>query len=192
MEPEGPMASICEHDNGVHKCSPLDSILSQSNPVCHIYPPRPKLPLNVFLPPPPPTPRSSQWSLPFEPSNLNPASRNENWSFEKSTRFDSIRFDSIVIKFRIQDRYHLSDWAIILTFVRMAVIMFWTRYTRVWTCYADKLNTDDDKVAVSMLTRRIWKSFQCKSKDKPECEKNVHRRRARKTNAYVRGSTCDV
>jgi hypothetical protein len=48
----------------VHKSPPLDPILSQLNPVCHINPYLPTVQLNVTLPP---TPRSSQWSLAFGP-----------------------------------------------------------------------------------------------------------------------------
>jgi hypothetical protein len=36
---------------------------------CHIDPYLPKVHLNVILPP---TPRSSQWSVPFGPANENP------------------------------------------------------------------------------------------------------------------------
>jgi hypothetical protein len=39
------------------------------NPVCPINPYLLKVHLNVI---PPPMPRSSQWSLTFRPSNLNP------------------------------------------------------------------------------------------------------------------------
>jgi hypothetical protein len=55
----------------VHKNPPLDRILSQPNPVRPIDPYLPKVRLNVILPP---TPRSSQWSLPFGPPNQNPVS----------------------------------------------------------------------------------------------------------------------
>jgi hypothetical protein len=54
---------------GVHIRMPLDPNLSQLNPVCPIDPSIPKVYLNVILPP---TPRSSQWSLEFEPPNQNP------------------------------------------------------------------------------------------------------------------------
>jgi hypothetical protein len=53
----------------VHKSPPLDSILSQPNPIRPIDPYLPKVHLNVILPP---TPRSSQWSLAFGPPNQNP------------------------------------------------------------------------------------------------------------------------
>jgi hypothetical protein len=53
----------------VHKSPPLDSILSQPNPVHPIDPYLPKVHINVILPP---TPRSSQWSLAFGPPNQNP------------------------------------------------------------------------------------------------------------------------
>jgi hypothetical protein len=43
-----------------HKSPPLDSILSQPNPVCPIDPSLPKFHLNIILPP---TPRSSQCHL---------------------------------------------------------------------------------------------------------------------------------
>jgi hypothetical protein len=46
----------------VHKSPPLDPILSQPNPVRPIDPNLLKVHLNVILPP---TPRSSQCSLPF-------------------------------------------------------------------------------------------------------------------------------
>jgi hypothetical protein len=53
----------------VHKRPPPDHNLSQPNPVCPIHSHLPKVQLNVTLPP---TPRSSQWSLPFRPPNKNP------------------------------------------------------------------------------------------------------------------------
>jgi hypothetical protein len=53
----------------VHKCPPLDPILSQLNPVHPIDPHLPKVHLNIILPP---TPRSSEWSLPLGPPNQNP------------------------------------------------------------------------------------------------------------------------
>jgi hypothetical protein len=53
----------------VHTSPPLDPILSQLNPVHPIDLYLPKVHLNVILPP---TPRSSQWSLPFGPPNQNP------------------------------------------------------------------------------------------------------------------------
>jgi hypothetical protein len=53
----------------VHTSPPLDPILSQLNPVRPIDPYLPKVHLNVIVPP---TPRSSQWSLPFGPPNENP------------------------------------------------------------------------------------------------------------------------
>jgi hypothetical protein len=53
----------------VHKSLPLESILSQPNPVRPIDPYLPKVHLNVIFPP---TPRSSQWSLAFGPPNQNP------------------------------------------------------------------------------------------------------------------------
>jgi hypothetical protein len=53
----------------IHKSPPLDPISSQLNPVRPIDPCFPKVQLNVILPP---TPRSSQWSLPFGPPNQNP------------------------------------------------------------------------------------------------------------------------
>jgi hypothetical protein len=53
----------------VHKSPPLDTILSQLNPVLPIDPYLPKVHLNFILPP---TPRPSQWSLAFEPPNQNP------------------------------------------------------------------------------------------------------------------------
>jgi hypothetical protein len=53
----------------VHKIPPLDPIPSQPNPVSLIDPYFPKVDLNVILPS---TPRSSQWSLTFGPSNQNP------------------------------------------------------------------------------------------------------------------------
>jgi hypothetical protein len=52
-----------------HKSPPPHLILSQPNPVRPIDPYLPKVQLNVILPP---TPRSSQWSLPFGPPNQNP------------------------------------------------------------------------------------------------------------------------
>jgi hypothetical protein len=55
MEPEGSL--------------PWDPILSQPNPVRPIDLYLSKVQLNVILPP---TPRSSQWSLTFWPTNLNP------------------------------------------------------------------------------------------------------------------------
>jgi hypothetical protein len=51
-----------------HNSPPLDPILRQLNLVLPIDPYVPKVHLNVILPP---TPTSSQWSLPFGPSNLN-------------------------------------------------------------------------------------------------------------------------
>jgi hypothetical protein len=53
----------------VHKSPPLDSILSQPNPVRPIDPYLPNVRLNVILPP---MPRSSQWSHRFGPPNQNP------------------------------------------------------------------------------------------------------------------------
>jgi hypothetical protein len=53
----------------VHKSPPLDSILTQMNPVRPIDPYLPKVQLNVILSP---TPMSSQWSLTFGPPNQNP------------------------------------------------------------------------------------------------------------------------
>jgi hypothetical protein len=53
----------------VRKSPPLDSILSQPNPVRSIDPYIPKVHLNVILPS---TPRSSQWSPPFGPPNQYP------------------------------------------------------------------------------------------------------------------------
>jgi hypothetical protein len=52
-----------------HKSPPLDPILSQPNSVRPIDPYLPEVHFNVILPP---TPRSSQWSLPFGPPNQNP------------------------------------------------------------------------------------------------------------------------
>jgi len=45
---------------------PLHPILSQLNPVHPINPCLPKVHINVILPP---TPGSSQWSLPYSPVN---------------------------------------------------------------------------------------------------------------------------
>jgi hypothetical protein len=53
----------------VHKSPSLDSILSQLNPVHPIDPILTKFHLNVIRPP---TPRSSQWSLAFGPTNQSP------------------------------------------------------------------------------------------------------------------------
>jgi hypothetical protein len=53
----------------VHTSLLLDPILSQLNPVHPINPYLPKVHPNVILPP---TPRSSQWPLPFRPPNQNP------------------------------------------------------------------------------------------------------------------------
>jgi hypothetical protein len=53
----------------IHKIAPLDPILSQPKPVHPIDPYLPKVNLNVILPP---TPRTSQWYLPFGPPNQNP------------------------------------------------------------------------------------------------------------------------
>jgi hypothetical protein len=55
----------------VHKSPPPDPILSQPNPFRPLDTYLPKSHLNVILPP---TPRSSQWSLAFGPSNQNPVS----------------------------------------------------------------------------------------------------------------------
>jgi hypothetical protein len=52
-----------------HKSTPLDTILNQPNPVRPIDPYLPKVHLNVIFPP---TPRSSQWSVPFGPPNQKP------------------------------------------------------------------------------------------------------------------------
>jgi hypothetical protein len=54
----------------VHTSPSLNPILSQLNPIRPIDPYVPKVHLNVILPP---TPRSSQWSLAFVPTNKNPA-----------------------------------------------------------------------------------------------------------------------
>jgi hypothetical protein len=51
-----------------HKTPPLDPILNQPNPACHIDYYVTKVHLNVILPP---TPWSSQWSLYFGPPNKN-------------------------------------------------------------------------------------------------------------------------
>jgi hypothetical protein len=48
----------------------MDPILSQPNPVRHIYPYLTKIHLNIILPP---TSRSFQWSPPFGPPNQNSA-----------------------------------------------------------------------------------------------------------------------
>jgi hypothetical protein len=47
-------------------------ILSQPNPARPIDPYLPKVHLNVIIPP---TPRSSQWSAPFGPTNENPVNK---------------------------------------------------------------------------------------------------------------------
>jgi hypothetical protein len=60
MEPEGSLPRS-------HK-SATGPILSQLSPIRPIDPYHPKVHLNVILPP---TPRSSQWSLAFGPTNQN-------------------------------------------------------------------------------------------------------------------------